>query len=175
MGNRIALNIRLPEETIKALKLRAKRLSISQTQFVESLLNDALGLSEESFDPSPPLPMEDRIDAIEKAIATLEQKFNDFSEKSPSRLPHNEQSEPIRTNHPRSTTKGDTEPENVDLSSGLSQTDLGKRFNLYPSSINRQRKKGGASFAEWSKKNDPEGIAWRWEGTDKNLWFYPVE
>lgn len=48
-----------------------------------------------------------------EAIATLEQKIQDFSKITPSRLSQNAQNEPVRTNHTRSTIKGDTEPETL--------------------------------------------------------------
>jgi hypothetical protein len=46
----------------------------------------------------------------------------------------------------------------------LSQKALAARLGSSGKTINNFQKKGKESFAQWSRKYDPEGIAWTWEG-----------
>lgn len=69
-------SVRIPPETLKAIQRRAKRLDISQNKMIVALLNQSLGLSEEGFDPNPPLPTDEvianlmaRVEALEKRLA----------------------------------------------------------------------------------------------------------
>jgi hypothetical protein len=46
----------------------------------------------------------------------------------------------------------------------LTQKALAARFGASGETIRSFQKKGKESFAEWSRKYDPDGIAWTWEG-----------
>lgn len=61
----------------------------------------------------------------------------------------------------------------TDLDLGpLTQLELGKRFGCTGEGIKYQRKKGGNSFQEWSRKKDPDGIAWQYKEDQK---YYPID
>nr|MCU0552686.1 hypothetical protein [Leptolyngbya sp. Prado105] len=53
----------------------------------------------------------------------------------------------------------------------LRQGELAKRFGVAQQSLTYQRSK--PSFTQWSRSQDPEGIAWNFEPVEK--YFYPVE
>ena len=58
----------------------------------------------------------------------------------------------------------------------LSQKALAARLGTSGETIRSFQKKGKESFAEWSRKYDPEGIAWTWEGqggSGRSLRFLP--
>jgi len=50
----------------------------------------------------------------------------------------------------------------------LSQTELANRLKIHKSTISHRKEKAG--FAEWSKRHDPEGLAWQYD-SDKNLFI----
>ena len=58
----------------------------------------------------------------------------------------------------------------------LSQKALAARLGTSGKTINNFQKKGKESFAEWSRKYDPDGKAWTWEGqggSGRPLQFLP--
>lgn len=73
-------------------------------------------------------------------------------------------------NHPEPLPKGVAD----DLSGGLSQIELAKRFGYAdPSKVCREGK--NANFAEWSKSKDPDRIAWRRDGEGRKCRYFPVD
>ena len=46
----------------------------------------------------------------------------------------------------------------------LTQSDLAKRLGCSVQVVERHRKQGKESFAAWSRREDPDDLAWRWEG-----------
>jgi len=60
----------------------------------------------------------------------------------------------------------------------LSQLALAKHLSCRDKVVEKQRKQGKESFADWSRERDPDGIAWTWEGTGGRghpLRFTPLE
>ena len=47
----------------------------------------------------------------------------------------------------------------------LSQGSLAKRLGVSDNTVQKQRRKGKESFAYWSRKRDPDNVAWTWEGS----------
>lgn len=88
--------------------------------------------------------------------------------------------EPVRQNpeflpqrEPQSSeTAIDPEPVSQPNSDGtLKQSQLGKRLGKDQSNVSRNRKKGRSHFREWSKRLDPDGIAWDSEDELPALFF----
>jgi hypothetical protein len=46
----------------------------------------------------------------------------------------------------------------------LTQSALAKRLGYSDKAVEKQRKHGKESFAQWSRDRDPDGISWTWEG-----------
>jgi hypothetical protein len=60
----------------------------------------------------------------------------------------------------------------------LSQLGLAKRLNCSDKAVEKQRKLGKENFAAWSREQDPDGVAWTWQGTGGRghpLRFTPLE
>jgi hypothetical protein len=86
-------SVRIPQQTLQALQRRAKRLDISQNKLIVSLLNQALGLGDEGFDPNPPLPTDEEIANLTARVKVLEQRLGD--EAAVSEPPKTQPEEPL--------------------------------------------------------------------------------
>lgn len=53
----------------------------------------------------------------------------------------------------------------------LIQSELAKRLNVYSSTVFKRR--DDSDFPEWSRKRDPDGIAWRYDRKSRE--FFPIE
>ena len=55
----------------------------------------------------------------------------------------------------------------------LSQVGLGKRLGVSDNAVKKQRLMGTKRFALWSQEKDPDGIAWGFRGSGKQLVYFP--
>ena len=69
-------------------------------------------------------------------------------------------------------TSGDSTPQ----PEGLRQVELRERLGkgAQRSALSYPMKQGPEYFAQWTQQQDPEGLAWRWEGQGAERRFFPI-
>lgn len=158
-------SVRIPQQTLQALQRRAKRLDISQNKLIVSLLNQALGLGDEGFDPNPPLPTDEAIANLAARVKVLEQRL----------AVEPALSEPLKSEEPLPIIEAIAQQQQPDkdglltkdqavaiaIERGMSpegKTPAGKRFaNAYTDYANGKAKKNPEETWGLQRVSDPSG------------------
>lgn len=95
------------------------------------------------------------VQALNERLQTLEKT------QVPLKVPSKVQVEPLNVDVHEAVQ---FEVHSLEGDTPLTQGQLAIRLSLSDKAVEKARRKGGEYFASWSKKRDPDGRAWTWEG-----------
>jgi hypothetical protein len=155
MAKKRQLNVRLPDALLSQLEERVLATKMGMAAMVEVLLVQALQMQEVSENKVVP---DDRFESLVKRIEALEAKF--------ITQPESLTAEAL----PTANTLPDFERHQPNDLTALNAEDLATRLTVEVRMLNQKKDK--STFSSWSKKHDPEGIAWKYVAPEDC--FYPI-
>ncbi|HEY9598730.1 MAG TPA: ParB/RepB/Spo0J family partition protein, partial [Cyanophyceae cyanobacterium] len=189
------------DATTKRVKKSKVWENLSKRQKLESLLKQLEELiSEEGVDESQPMEeaeaiphqppstakrkqnsslSESGLDPLESQTDVSEEISSDLSPPTPGTAEVPEEratlsSESLAESRPdakEEPTQNNRELTDKWLNRALTHTEMVERLKTKPSTLNEAKKR--LNFSEWSKKRDPDAIAWQWVAESKR--FVPME
>jgi hypothetical protein len=172
MAKKRQLNVRLPDALLSQLEERVQKTKMGMAAMVEVLLVQALQQQETSDSESVE---GDRFESLVKRIEVLETKLAGQSEQSDN-LPKTEvvptiKSLPtaIESILTEVTIPDEVEAQPSDLTA-LNGEELANRLAVEVRTLKQKKDKG--TFSDWTKKHDPNGVAWKYVSEEER--FHPL-
>jgi hypothetical protein len=159
MSKKRQLNVRLSDALLSKLEARVQETKMGMAAMVEVLLVQAL----QQVEIADREPIEtDLFNSLVKRIEALEAKLADRPSDLQQMKTHvSDESLSIAPSSPNSSER---------VFAALSDEELSNHLAVAVRTLNQKKDKN--TFAEWTKKHDPEGIAWCYVAAENH--FYPV-
>lgn len=159
MAKKRQLNVRLPDALLSKLEVHVQETKMGMAAMVEVLLVQAL----QQLEMAERKPVEsDLFDSLVKRIEALETKLADKpSDSLQVQPPISDESLSIAPSSPNTSER---------VFAALSDKELSSHLAVAVRTLNQKKDKN--TFAEWTKKHDPEGIAWCYVASENH--FYPI-
>ncbi|GBO55391.1 hypothetical protein APA_3542 [Pseudanabaena sp. lw0831] len=159
MAKKRQLNVRLPDALLSKLEARVQETKMGMAAMVEVLLVQAL----QQLEMADCKPIESNLfDGLVKRVEALETKLAD--------KPSDSQQVPPPVSDESLSIASSSLNTSERVFAALSDEELSSHLAVAVRTLNQKKDK--STFAEWTKKHDPEGMAWCYVASENH--FYPI-